>query len=264
MQSKTKSGVRWLLTAVALSALAGGAMAANDNSSSSGTDDAAPAATAPQNQAGARDFHRGGSGDFRRGGPGDGRADGWRHRGYHDGYRGGEIIIVRPGFGRRQSMMHRGFHRFGPRGMEGPGGPGMLDRPLLGAFRQLDLTADQRQKVRAILMNARQQATQRRPAAGTAPNFNALLDPGDPNHARAVQAAKDRAAQRIQLASQTQQSLYDVLTAEQKAKLTQTFAQMRTRMQQRAGGRGRDDRGASRDRHTQQPDGQPQDSQPGG
>jgi Spy/CpxP family protein refolding chaperone len=121
--------------------------------------------------------------------------------------------------------------------MAGPGGGQMLDRPLLGALRRLDLTADQRQKVRTILMDARRQAAPRSAGAGTAPDFTALINPGDPDHARAVQAAKDRAAQRIERSEQTEQNLYNVLTAQQKTRLTQMFAQMRTRMQQREAAR---------------------------
>ena len=199
--------VRWLVTALALAALAGTAMAATqapDNSHSS-AGDAAPAATAQHND------HRGGDHGWHRA---------WYHRGWHRGWHGG---------------WHRG----------GPGRAGMLDRPLLGAFRRLDLTADQRRKVRTILMSTRQRSTQRHAqsaragaagpaAAGAAQDFAALINPGDPNHAQAVQAAKDRSAQRIQRASQTEQDLYDVLTAQQKTRLTQMFTQMRTRMQRRA------------------------------
>ena len=120
-----------------------------------------------------------------------------------------------------------------------------LERPLLGAFRRLDLTADQRQKVRMILMDARQQAAPRRAEGGAPQDFTALINPGDPNHAHAVQAAKDRAAQRIERASRTEQNLYNVLTADQKTRLTQMFAQMRTRMQQREAARNAREPGAT-------------------
>ncbi|MGH8207010.1 MAG: Spy/CpxP family protein refolding chaperone [Steroidobacteraceae bacterium] len=249
------------MTALALSVLAGGAMAATDNSGSPGPGDAAPAASAPQNRPQAGDDHRGFR-DFHRHGPDQGRRGEWRHRrgwdhGWHRGWyrhgwhHGRTAIIVRPGFGAPPFTMHRGFHRFGP-GRASAGGSGMLDRPLLGALRRLDLTTDQRQKVRTILMNARQQATQRRRGAGNAPDFTALLNPGDPNHARAVQAARDRAAQRIEVASATQQNLYNVLTPQQKTQLTQHFAQMRTRMQQRRAARGNQDRARQNQRGDQQ------------
>ena len=138
-------------------------------------------------------------------------------------------------FERWQHARHGGFG--GRAGMRPDAG--MLDRPLLGAFRRLDLTQDQWQKVRSILMTARQQA---RPAAG-APRANpaqllALLNPGDPGHAAAVQAAQDRAVARIQRANQVQQNLYDVLTPQQKTRLTQMLAQVRQRVQQRLRERG--------------------------
>ncbi len=113
----------------------------------------------------------------------------------------------------------------------------MLDAPMLRTFRQLNLSDAQRQQVRTILMNALNSARQQRQnAAGAATarqDLAAIVNPGDPNYARAVQAAKDRAAQRIQRATQTQQALYNVLTPAQKRQLTQIFAQRRQRMQQR-------------------------------
>jgi hypothetical protein len=79
-----------------------------------------------------------------------------------------------------------------------------------------------------------------------------------------MQAAKDRAAQRIERASATQQSLYDVLTAQQKTQLTQNFARMRARMQQRSADRGNQDRGQRGQRGEQQPGGgAPQDPSSG-
>ncbi|HEX4025732.1 MAG TPA: hypothetical protein VHX52_13670 [Steroidobacteraceae bacterium] len=261
--------VRWLLATLALAGLAGGVAMAQSTASDNGgsaAGDATAAAPAPQDQHPGGDFR--GRDDFRRGGARDGGFHGgfdggregpWEHHGwhrawYHRGwYGGGPAIIVRPGFGPGPYRMHRRFQGFGPGGMDGPGGPGMLDHPLLGAFRRLDLTTDQRQKIRTVLMTARRQGMPRGAAAQG--DFTALINPGDPNHARAVQAAKDRASQRIQQASQTEQDLYNVLTAQQKTQLTQTFAQMRTRMQQRAARSGQD-RGA-RGRRGEQPGGQP-------
>jgi Spy/CpxP family protein refolding chaperone len=119
-----------------------------------------------------------------------------------------------------------------------------LDAPMLGAFRQLNLSDSQRQSVRTILVNARNSARQsarqergnQAGAAGTAGDrrdLAALLNPADPDHARAVEAVKGRAVDRIQRAAQTQQALYNVLTPAQKTQLAQLFAQRRARMQQR-------------------------------
>jgi Spy/CpxP family protein refolding chaperone len=114
----------------------------------------------------------------------------------------------------------------------------LLDGPMLGALRRLNLSDAQRARMRTILVNARNGAAQERgnQARGAAAraDLGAILNPGDPNYARAVQAAKDRAVDRIQRATQTQQALYNVLTSAQKAQLSQMFAQQRARMQQRA------------------------------
>jgi len=126
---------------------------------------------------------------------------------------------------------HPGWHHHRPM----MGGPGMmLERPLLRAFRQLNLTTDQQQQVRDILKSAHQQAlAQRRAAASGTQDFTALFNPGDPNYASAVQMAKDRASVGIQQASQIEQNLYDVLNPQQKTQLTQVLAAMQSRMQQR-------------------------------
>ncbi|HTW75979.1 MAG TPA: Spy/CpxP family protein refolding chaperone [Steroidobacteraceae bacterium] len=115
---------------------------------------------------------------------------------------------------------------------------------MLRAFRQLNLSDAQRQRLRTILMSARDSARQRREgrsgAAAARQSLAAIVNPGDPNYARAVQAAKDLAVQRIQQATQTQQALYAVLTPAQKTQLSQIFAQRRARRQQfeqRAAGR---------------------------
>jgi Spy/CpxP family protein refolding chaperone len=243
MQTTTKGGIRWLLAAVAAGSLAAGAtvsgaMAATNSAAGPDSGDTAAAAAAPQDHDG--DFDRG-PGGFDRGGPGGFEPGGW-HGGHHGWqrawyrrgwYHGGPALIIRPGFG--PPPFARG--RAGRGRMAGPGGGQMLERPLLGAFRRLDLTADQRQKVRMILIDARQQAASRPAGAGAPPDFTALINPGDPDHAHAVQAAKDRAAQRIDRAEQTEQNLYNVLTAQQKTRLTQMFAQMRARMQQREAAR---------------------------
>jgi Spy/CpxP family protein refolding chaperone len=65
-----------------------------------------------------------------------------------------------------------------------------------------------------------------------------LFDPGDPHHAEAVQAVKDRAAARIDQAAHAQEALYEVLTPAQKTHLQQLSAQRRERVRQRLQQRG--------------------------
>jgi Spy/CpxP family protein refolding chaperone len=64
----------------------------------------------------------------------------------------------------------------------------------------------------------------------------AMMNPGDPNYAAAVQAAKKRAADRIQRFSDLTLQLYNVLTPDQKAQLSKSKATWKARMAQHAQG----------------------------
>jgi Spy/CpxP family protein refolding chaperone len=110
-------------------------------------------------------------------------------------------------------------------------GGGMLVGALLHATKQLDLTSDQQQTIKTILSNAH---AQNKANAQTAPvDFTVLANPGDPNYATAVQSAKTLAANRIQQESEVANQIYNVLTADQKAKLPQVLADMKAKFQQR-------------------------------
>jgi Spy/CpxP family protein refolding chaperone len=114
----------------------------------------------------------------------------------------------------------------------------LLIGPMLFAFRRLDLSDAQRQQVRRLLNDARQQRAQRAPGqpdAATAQTRD-LLDPGSPGHAAALQSAKDRAVARIQQASELQQRLYQLLNDQQKTQLRQLLAQRRFGAQRGAEG----------------------------
>ena len=108
---------------------------------------------------------------------------------------------------------------------EGPGHGGMI-------FRDLNLTPEQHQKIRIIVMSARLDAMKQ---AGThkPDDMAALMNPGDPNYKAAVEAAKKRATDRIQRMSDVQQQIYNVLTPEQKTELGKRIADWKTRMAQR-------------------------------
>lgn len=99
----------------------------------------------------------------------------------------------------------------------GPGG--FLEH----ALHQLNLSAAQQQSVHTILTNARTQFQAQRQSAG-APNFAALANPGDPNHAAALQDLQTRMAARIQAHDQVEQQIYGVLTADQKTQLASIIA----------------------------------------
>src|SRR5579863_6863216 len=86
---------------------------------------------------------------------------------------------------------------------------------LLRSFHELNLTPAQQQQLHGILSTARQQFESQR--ASGAPDMAAMMNPGDPNYGAAVQAAKKRAADRIQRMSDLKLQLYNVLTPDQKA-----------------------------------------------
>ena len=110
-------------------------------------------------------------------------------------------------------------------------GGGMLVGVMLRATRQLNLTADQEASIKSILSNAR---AQRQADAGTASiDMMTLANPGDPNYATALQSAKAAAAARLQNEVQVQSQIYNVLTADQKAKLPQVLADMKSKFEAR-------------------------------
>jgi Spy/CpxP family protein refolding chaperone len=95
-------------------------------------------------------------------------------------------------------------------------------------LRKLGLSADQKAQVQGILADAqaaRQKNAAERQAARA--QMAALANPGDPNYAAALETAKTRAAEAIQKRSDLQVSLYNVLTPQQKAQLTQLIAERR-------------------------------------
>jgi Spy/CpxP family protein refolding chaperone len=104
---------------------------------------------------------------------------------------------------------------------------------LMGVYHGLNLTDAQQQQIHTILTNARQQAMKDKKPA---PDMAALANPGDPNYRAAVEAAKKRAADRIQHMSDLKLQIYNVLTAEQKSELTKRIAAWKTRMAQREDG----------------------------
>jgi Spy/CpxP family protein refolding chaperone len=110
-------------------------------------------------------------------------------------------------------------------------GGGMLVGVMLHATKQLNLTADQQASIKTILSSAR---AQHQAAAGTAGvDLMTLANPGDPNYAAALQNAKTQAATRLQNEVEVQSQIYNVLTADQKAKLPQVLADMKSKFEAR-------------------------------
>jgi Spy/CpxP family protein refolding chaperone len=148
------------------------------------------------------------------------------HHHGHDGWRG-----------------DRGGDRGGEHGRDGMMGGGMEGGRGFMLARGLNLSDAQKQQIHTILENARQNAMKEmkdgKPGdakAGGMPDRLALMNPGDPNYAAAVQSAKKRAADRIQHMSDLKQQLYNVLTAEQKSEVQKRIASWKTRMAQREEG----------------------------
>ena len=124
-------------------------------------------------------------------------------------------------------------HRWGegPLGWRGHGEGPVGGLALLRSLRTLNLSEAQQQQVHTILDNARTQRAGKIPLAPT--DRLVLANPGDPGYASAVQAAKARAAERIQNQSDLNQQLYQVLSADQKAQLSKTLANWKARIAQR-------------------------------
>ena len=112
-------------------------------------------------------------------------------------------------------------------------GPGFAGEPgLMGVLHELDLTSAQKDQVHGILSADHAQMKSER--QGVLADLPALGNPGDPQHAAAVQSAEKRAADRVQHRSAIDQQIYAVLTPAQQAQLPKLLADMQQRMAQHA------------------------------
>jgi len=114
---------------------------------------------------------------------------------------------------------HRHFGR-------GPGS--FMLGTLLRATQQLNLSSDQQAQIKSILTMARSQT--RAQGGQGAVDIAVLGNPADSNYATAVQTAKASAANRIQLESEVQGQVYNVLTTEQKTQLPGVLAGIKAKM----------------------------------
>ncbi len=230
MQHKMKY---WVLAA----AVAGLGLGAYSAANAQGSGDTNSNATS---SSGASPSPNAGPPPGRLGGGHFGPGDGWDRRGGSD--RRGNSFRRDRSFRQARWNSRRGgrFGHRGPRGRRGPGmrGPGMrggggqmLVGPLLQQVRQLDLSDQQRQRVRDLFTQARkqQQSNATRPRV----DLSVIGDPGSRGYAKAVQDAKNRAADRIQRQSELATQIYDVLTSVQKRQLATLLAADEVRMQQR-------------------------------
>jgi Spy/CpxP family protein refolding chaperone len=105
--------------------------------------------------------------------------------------------------------------------------------PFMASLHQLNLSDAQHKSVESLLDGLKQQreaniATERN-------NLEALGNPGDKDYATAVQTAKTLAATSIQRRADVETQIYNLLTAEQKAKLPQVLAELKAKQGERRG-----------------------------
>jgi Spy/CpxP family protein refolding chaperone len=113
--------------------------------------------------------------------------------------------------------------------------PGMMGMGLMRALRQLNLTSAQQQQIHTIMTNARQQfATQQ--GSTTRPDFVALSNPADPNHAAAISQLESNMNARLEQQDSIQKQIYAVLTPEQQSQLPAVLANIKARMAAHASG----------------------------
>jgi Spy/CpxP family protein refolding chaperone len=143
-------------------------------------------------------------------GPSPGQPPPMRHGGEYDSHR----------WRHHQRHWHHGWRERGG-GWDGPGAG------LMGSFRELGLSDAQREQIRTI-WSAERDAMQGQ-LRSARESMAALANPGDPGYAAAVQAAKTRAAERVQHMSDVQLKLYNVLTPQQKTQFTKILADKKAR-----------------------------------
>jgi Spy/CpxP family protein refolding chaperone len=100
---------------------------------------------------------------------------------------------------------------------------------LLRATRQLNLSADQKQSIEALLHQARSEHR----GLGAGPDITVLGNPGDANFGSAVQSLQSRSSSRIQAESELASSIYGVLTPQQKQQLPAVLANLKAKAQAR-------------------------------
>ena len=117
---------------------------------------------------------------------------------------------------------HHDMHGHGPEREAG----------LMSVLKELDLTSAQKDQVHGILSAEHAQMKSER--QGAIADLPALGNPGDPQHAAAVQSAEKRAADSVQHWSAVEQQIYAVLTPAQQGQLPKLLTDMQQRMAQHA------------------------------
>lgn len=105
--------------------------------------------------------------------------------------------------------------------------------PFMASLRQLNLSDAQHKSVESLMDGLKQQREANITTERS--NLEALGNPGDKNYATAVQTAKTLAASGIQRRADVETQIYNLLTAEQKAKLPQVLADQKAKQGERHG-----------------------------
>jgi Spy/CpxP family protein refolding chaperone len=103
--------------------------------------------------------------------------------------------------------------------------------PLVVALHQLSLTIEQRNSIRALFDQTKQQAIAEMQANRA--HLQTLANPNDPGYAVAVQTAKTNAANRVQRRSDLYEHIYAVLTPQQQLELPAILAVEEAKIEQR-------------------------------
>ncbi|MBS0388494.1 MAG: Spy/CpxP family protein refolding chaperone [Proteobacteria bacterium] len=106
----------------------------------------------------------------------------------------------------------------------------MAGAGLMGVLGQLELTPAQKEQIHGIMQaeHAQMRSDRQREIA----DLPALGNPGDPQHAAAVQSAQKRAADRVQQRNNVDQQIYAILTPAQQAQLPKLLTAMQQHMSQ--------------------------------
>jgi Spy/CpxP family protein refolding chaperone len=111
----------------------------------------------------------------------------------------------------------------------GRAGRAVMGIGMMRALHQLNLSSDQQQQIHTLLSNARAQNNDIE-----RPDFIALNDPGDQNHAAAVQQVENNFKARLEQRDALEQQIFEVLTPAQQTQLASVLQNMKARMAQHA------------------------------
>lgn len=105
--------------------------------------------------------------------------------------------------------------------------------PLMGTLKQLDLTAQQQQSIKAVFQGNAEKRKALRDQQRANRQALATTMPDDANYPALIAAQKQLAADAIQQMSDTQTQIYAVLTPEQRAKVPEILAERQAKWEQR-------------------------------